>query len=269
MILHHIQRAHNPDVIDRRQPWRFQGVLVGSFHPDLVDLATLHLGEELDASSLDEVLALCESIRARVDLWMDEPFGFYLPGQAQPIGSVPRGSVSHLGIRAYGVHANGYTYRDGQLHMWVAKRALDKPTFPGLWDNMVGGGLTAGHTPEEVLEKETLEEAGLSLDQARNVQYQGTLNYQHAHASGIRNDCLYVYDIELPPDVEPIPNDGEVDCFECWPIEKVLEVVDSTEDFKYNCNLVIAEFLLRHKALEGHPAFSEIQLALSERFQAA
>ena len=60
-----------------------------------------------------------------------------------------------------------------------------------------------------------------------------------------------------------------MDCFECWPIEKVLDVVDSTEDFKYNCNLVIAEFLLRHKALEDHPEFSEIQTALNERFQAA
>ena len=31
-----------------------------------------------------------------------------------------------------------------------------------------------------------------------------------------------------------------------WPIEKVLETVLETEDFKLNCNLVILDWLVRH-----------------------
>ena len=44
-----------------------------------------------------------------------------------------------LGIRQYGVHMNGYIYdADNELKMWIGRRSLTKPTYPGMLDNTVG-----------------------------------------------------------------------------------------------------------------------------------
>ena len=37
-------------------------------------------------------------------------------------------------------------------------------------------------------------------------------------------------------------NDGEVHAFELWPVRRVYETVRDTEEFKYNCNLVLIDF---------------------------
>ena len=34
--------------------------------------------------------------------------------------------------------------------IWIQKRADDKPTYPGMMDTMVGGGMTAGLKASEV-----------------------------------------------------------------------------------------------------------------------
>lgn len=269
MILEHFQIAHTPGAIANRTPWTFNGRPAGSIGPDWLALAKDILGPTLNARDLAQVQTLCEAIQAQVAHWQDEPFGLYVAGQTEPVGQIHRGAVPHLGLKAYGVHANGFVRKSDGLHMWVAKRAQNKLTFPGKWDNMVGGGLTAGHTPDEVLAKETDEEAGLSLEQLTDVRFVGQLSYQHAHQNGLRNDCLYLYDLELPEGLEPTPKDGEVERFECWPIERLVEIINTTHDFKYNCNLVITEFLMRHGALDKHPQRAAIQSALDQRFQPA
>ena len=43
-----------------------------------------------------------------------------------------------IGVRKYGVHINGYFYtEDGSLVMWIGKRSILKPKYPGLLDNIV------------------------------------------------------------------------------------------------------------------------------------
>lgn len=269
LILEHIAYAHNPETEAQRTTWSFQGQTVGSISTQWCELAQQHLGAKLDAQDLQAVLNLCADIKTRAPLWMDEPFGLFLPDQEQPVGQVPRGSVSYLGLQARGVHANGFVRRTDGIHMWVAKRALDKPTFPGQWDNMVGGGLTAGFTHAQILAKETDEEAGLDVNDLTDTRFVGTLNYQHAHEGGLRNDRLFIYDLELPDGIEPHPKDGEVERFELWPLARVREVIQTTRDFKYNCNLVIIEFLLRHGALDDHQELTAIKSALDQRFQPA
>jgi len=47
-------------------------------------------------------------------------------------------TVSALfGFNQYGTHINGYTFRDGELIMWIGRRSKTKPTFPNMLDNMV------------------------------------------------------------------------------------------------------------------------------------
>lgn len=36
---------------------------------------------------------------------------------------------------------NGYVEKEGENFLWVAKRSQTKPTFPGMLDHLVAGGL--------------------------------------------------------------------------------------------------------------------------------
>lgn len=49
-----------------------------------------------------------------------------------------RAATPLFGISTFGVHLNAYTTDEqGNILMWVARRALTKPTYPGLLDNCV------------------------------------------------------------------------------------------------------------------------------------
>ena len=47
-------------------------------------------------------------------------------------------------------------------------------------------------------------------------------------------------------DFRPSNRDGEVEDFQLWPIERVMEVVAGGDEFKFNCNLVLIDFFIRH-----------------------
>ncbi|XP_043723397.1 nudix hydrolase 20, chloroplastic-like isoform X5 [Telopea speciosissima] len=55
--------------------------------------------------------------------------------------SLERAAAPYFGIKAYGVHMNGYVDRDGKKFLWIGKRSEVKPTFPGMLDHLVAGGL--------------------------------------------------------------------------------------------------------------------------------
>jgi hypothetical protein len=63
---------------------------------------------------------------------------------------------------------------------------------------------------------------------------------------GLRRDVLYCYDLDLPPDFRPECQDGELEEFMLMPVEEVAAIVRDTVEFKFNCNLVIIDFLVRH-----------------------
>jgi hypothetical protein len=69
--------------------------------------------------------------------------------------------------------------------------------------------------------------------------------YAMERPEGLRRDWLYCYDLILPGDFVPEPADGEVESFELWPIERVADTVRTTDDFKFNVNLVLIDLLLR------------------------
>jgi len=66
---------------------------------------------------------------------------------------------------------------------------------------------------------------------------------------GLKPDTLYCYDLELPTNFEPRSLDGEVESFQLMPIEEVAALVDGSDQFKPNVNLVIIDFLVRHGLL--------------------
>jgi isopentenyldiphosphate isomerase len=181
-----------------------------------------------------------------------------------PLMQIERSAVPFFGIRASGVHMNGYVRRADGLHMWIARRASGKMTYPGMLDNMVAGGQPLGLGLKENMIKECAEEAGIPVEIARTVGAVGVIDYNHQSEDTAKPDRQYCYDLELPETFQPVAADGEVGEFMLWPIEKVAEVVRDTFEFKFNCNLVIIDFLIRHGILDPdtEPDYAAICLGL-------
>lgn len=179
--------------------------------------------------------------------WRDEPYRVATAYDAEPLLLMERAATSTFGVCKYGVHLNGLTWRDGELHMWVARRSYQSPTYPGLLDQMVAGGLGAGYSAFETMVKEAAEEANISAALAANAQAVGIISYCTTRRNNWVKDIMFLYDLVLPKDFVPQNTDGEVDSFQCMKIAEVVErLSDDTDEFKLNSNLVVIDFLLRY-----------------------
>jgi 8-oxo-dGTP pyrophosphatase MutT (NUDIX family) len=178
-----------------------------------------------------------------------------LTGWGQPpLLKIDRVAVAHFGIRSYGLHINGFVRRTDGIHLWVGKRAGDRKIAPGKLDNLVAGGQPIGLTLDENLVKEAHEEAGLSADAARQAVPVGVVSYLMENPAGLKPDTLFLYDLEVAEDFVPRNTDGEVEHFMLWPLEEAARRVRETDDFKFNVNLVIVDFLMRHGYLKPDDA---------------
>ncbi len=182
----------------------------------------------------------------KVSGWRGELYPVKTSYAAAPLFQMERAAVPRLGVRAYGVHMNGYVRTPGGLKMWVARRSRTKPTFPGMLDNMVAGGQPIGLSLFENLVKECGEEAGIPPALARRAVAVGAVSYVAEVAEGLKPDVQFCFDLELPADFAPKPVDGEIESFALLPVAEVADVVARTREFKFNCNLVVIDFLVRH-----------------------
>ena len=178
--------------------------------------------------------------------WRDEAYPVATGWGAPPLFLMERAAVPAFGVRAYGLHVNGFTRTGAGLRMWIARRARNKPTYPGLLDNMVAGGQPHGLTVAENLVKECAEEAAIPAALAARAVPVGAISYAADLDEGIRPDVQFCYDLELPGDFAPRAADGEVEEFALLPIDEVAALVRDTRQFKFNCNLVVIDFLVRH-----------------------
>ena len=183
--------------------------------------------------------------------WRDEPYPAGPAFNAPPLFEMERAAVPLFGVPGYGVHMNGWLKKDGRTHMWIARRSLTKPTGPGKLDQIVGGGQPVGMSLRDNLIKECGEEAGIPPALAKMAKPVGTLSYTTIRPEGLRNDVLFNFDLYVPDYFEPINQDGEVAEFMLWDIEKVMQRLSDTEDFKFNSALVIIDFLIRHGFIEA------------------
>ena len=166
-----------------------------------------------------------------------------------PLFLIDRSAVQAFGFSAVGVHVNGCVQRPDGLHVWIAERAAGRHSYPGMLDNMVAGGQPAGLSLMENVVKEAGEEAGIPSALAGTARSAGAVTYCLETEAGLRPDILYVYDLELPAGFQPRNSDGEVAHFELWPAARLAETVRDTRRFKFNCNLVIIDFLIRRGVL--------------------
>lgn len=178
--------------------------------------------------------------------WRQEPFPVTRHFGDAPSLLIERAAVPLFGVCGYGVHLNGYVREGKDIKMWIARRARDKAVDPGKLDQIVAGGQPHGLGLLENLVKECAEEAAIPAELARQARPVGAVSYCLENSLGLRPDVLFCYDLELPADFVPDNPDGEVEEFYLWPVEQVLESVRDTAEFKFNCSLVVIDFLIRH-----------------------
>ena len=221
---------------------RFPQVFAGE--PDCVRLCA--------AGDVDEVSAAVDSVvdallaENRLPKWRNETFDVMPRWGDKPIFRLDRGAVPFFGTRAYGVHLNGYCRDGGRLFLWIGRRAPDKQVSPNKLDNIVAGGIGNSHGVVDTLYKEGEEEAAIPAALMARAVPVGAVSYCMETPLGIRDDVLFAYDLELPAGFVPKNSDGEIVEFALMPAADVVERVRRTDDFKFNVNLVILDFAVRH-----------------------
>ena len=189
-----------------------------------------------------------------IQQYYNEPYPIVSQSHPEPFCCIDRFSASYFGLRAFGQHLNGVVETKNGLEMWIARRAKERVLFPNKLDNMVAGGLPYGKTAQQNLIKECAEEAGMSDSLTHQAKAVSVITYNAETKKGFRPDVIYCYDILLDEDFIPVRTDDEVECFYRWPIEKIIDIVKNTDDFKLNCNLVIIDFLIRWGYIEPQTA---------------
>jgi hypothetical protein len=193
--------------------------------------------------------------------WRGEAFDVRAQPDGPVLTQIDRGALPSFGIQAVGVHVNGLVRRTDGLHLWVARRAMDKLLDPGKLDHIVAGGVPAGLGPAETLIKEAGEEAAIPPELASTAVHAGVIGYAMERPEGLRRDWLHCYDLALPEDFVPQAVDGEVEAFELWPIARVVEAVRDSDDFKFNVNLVLIDLFFRQGLIAG-PVADELREGL-------
>jgi 8-oxo-dGTP pyrophosphatase MutT (NUDIX family) len=182
--------------------------------------------------------------------WRREAFDVRATPSGPVLAQLDRGAIPAFGVRSVGAHLNGLVERADGTHLWIARRALDKQLDPGKLDHVVAGGVPAGLSPDETLIKEAGEEAAIPPDLAIQAHKVAEIGYAMEREEGLRRDLLHCYDLVLPADFTPHAADGEVESFELWPIQRVMEAVRDTNDFKFNVNLVLIDLFIRRGLID-------------------
>jgi isopentenyldiphosphate isomerase len=182
----------------------------------------------------------------RIKGWRNEPFRVSADFGAEPLLQIERAGAPLFGVTSYGVHVNGYVRDANGLSMWVGRRSATKPNYPNLLDNVCAGAIAFGMGVRETLIKEAREEASIPEAISKRALPVAAIRYCCEGDGGLRPDVLFVYDLELPADFTPKPCDGEISDYMLWPIDDVAKRVRDSAEFKFNCNLVVIDFLIRH-----------------------
>jgi 8-oxo-dGTP pyrophosphatase MutT (NUDIX family) len=260
---HDLSKFRPFDVAGERVGW-VRSDLAGKLDqwPQIFDLADDKVallddvgGAEERTSAMAEV---CEVLVA-LDLLprnRGEQFAVVASFGKAPLLRLDRAWVPAFGVSAFGVHVNGYIDTPAGPELWIGVRSTDSLVDPGKLDNMVAGGQPAGLSLEENLVKEAAEEASVPEDLARQARPVGAVSYTMEVPNGLRRDVLFIYDLPVPDDFRPASRDGEHSGFEQMPAAQAMRLVDETDRFKFNVNLVIIDFAIRHGILTpAHPDY--------------
>lgn len=259
-FLRHVNKFRNVVLPDGRRRFWLGDQQVGWVRAELVaSLARFpHVVSDPDGVKVENAAALPAIAQAlsRQGLfrWRDEPFDVRARPDGPVLAAIDRGALPIFGIEAVGVHVNGLVQDADGLSLWVGRRSADRPLDPGKLDQLVGGGVPAGLTPAATLRKEAAEEATIPPELAAQAVHVGIIRYAMERTEGLRRDLLHCYDLMLPPGFRPEPGDDEVEWFQLWPLQRVIDTVRDTDAFKFNVNLVLIDLFLRRGVFDDAAA---------------
>jgi 8-oxo-dGTP pyrophosphatase MutT (NUDIX family) len=206
----------------------------------------------LAEGSFDELSRIIDDVTEQlvseriVAKWRHECFVVAPHWGAIPPFKIDRGAVPFFGVKAYGVHLNGFVRDGGALKLWIGRRSPKKAVAPGKLDNLVAGGIGYPHGLFETLIKECGEEASIPETLAKRAQPVGAVSYRMEVKHGLRDDVLFCYDLDCPRDFTPQIGDDELVGFDLREAREVIALAANGNDFKFNVNLVLIDFGLRH-----------------------
>jgi len=192
--------------------------------------------------------------------WRDECYEVRTEFTTPSLLRIDRSATCLFGTRNYGVDINGYVEHPTKgMCIWLQQRSKTKQTWPGRWDNMIGGGLSVGHGILETAEKEAVEEGGIPVELRKNLVSVGCVSFYFESERGLFPNTEFVFDLKLPHDFVPKNQDGEVEKFELVTVAECMERINSP-DFKTTSIPVILDFLIRHGVVnpENEPNFTRI-----------
>ncbi|XP_065155557.1 uncharacterized protein [Atheta coriaria] len=261
------------------KPFIVEGFQVGLVRPDVmkqllrypevfcvssgsVELNPAFRDYEERSNKINEVLKELRSENTFIALkgWRDECYEVRTEFNAASLLRLDRSATCLFGIRNYGVDINGYVKHPTMgLCLWLQQRSATKQTWPGKWDNMVGGGLSVGHGILETAHKEAMEEASIPSDLMQNLISAGCVSFYFESERGLFPNTEFVFDLELPLDFVPKNQDGEVQQFELLPVGQCLERI-FLSDYKTTSIPVTLDFLIRHGLVspENEPYYTRI-----------
>lgn len=182
--------------------------------------------------------------------WRDETYPVLAQHDGRLLATFERAASRFWGTTTFGAHCNGYVAdADGRpTHLWIARRSYSKPTDPGLLDNLVGGGVPQGQTPAECVLREGWEEAGLAPAQMQGLQAGRRFRVARDVPEGFQLEEVSVFDLALPPGLQPVNQDGEVHSVALLPVAEALARAAAGE-MTVDAALVTLDFALRHRLL--------------------
>lgn len=216
--------------------------------PDEITINPQYTDCESRSQVIHEVLKDIQAKHQLFPLWRNEKFRASVDFYEPPEFILERGAVAHFGLKAWGVFVNGYVYKPDGLYMWIAKRADNKASWPSQLDQLVGGGQPADLTVFENVVKEAEEEANIPAELAKKAQSASAITYT-VDWNGLHRDEMFIFDLELPSDFIPSPNNGEVENFTLMHHSEIADIVQNTRNFKDNSAVVIIDFFIRHNLL--------------------
>ena len=203
---------------------------------------SLVIGPNLSRDQIDQqinALAQCLLNEGCLPKWRNELLDVWADDQS--IAAIERGAVRALGLVTRAVHLNAWS-ESGDL--WVARRALDKATDPGLWDTLVGGLVGLGEGDDLALVRETAEEAGLDEQAlAHRTPLRVITRMQRRLPEGFQSEDVITCECVLPLDVVPENQDGEVMTIVALPPNEVAQMLLDNA-FTVEAGIVIAQELL-------------------------
>jgi 8-oxo-dGTP pyrophosphatase MutT (NUDIX family) len=180
--------------------------------------------------------------------WREEVVSVSHHYAAPELLRIERSATRHFGMMAYAAHLTGFTRRDGEPFLWIARRAADKSVDPDRLDNLVGGRVASGYTVGETIRKEAWEEAGIPAAMVANLPCASVVRVEYSVPEGLHREILFAHDLWLPEDFRPQNQDGEVARLYCLSVPETIEAILAGE-FTLDAGAVTVDAFLRHGIL--------------------